>query len=71
MNIVLITVCVIVWWYIGYRSFIFWWTHDFDYKQSEVPIAYGMGVFGPIAFLIGYLVHGVAGGKKILKAKRK
>ena len=71
MSIILIMVCVIVWWYIGYRSFIFWWTHDFDYTQAEVLKAYVMGVYGPIAFLMGYFIHGWVGGKKILKAKRK
>jgi len=58
-----IILMVIIWCATGTGSFIYWWTRDHDFTLGvEVLIAFGCGIVGPVAFLLGWSIHG---GKKI------
>jgi len=48
----------IVWYGCGTSGFIFWWTKDFDFRTSDLPIAILMGIVGPLVWLIGWFIHG-------------
>lgn len=45
------------WHQIGKRSFIYWWTKDWDYTTEEKGLAFSLGFLGPIAFLIGWSIY--------------
>lgn len=53
----------ILWWAAGIYGFIFWWTTQHDFTAAELPIAVSLGLMGPLAFLVGWLVHGQRGPK--------
>lgn len=59
----------LIWYFVGVVSFIYWWTSEHDFTTAEVFLAGMAGVCGPLAFLIGYFVHGNS-PKFILKRKR-
>lgn len=63
----------LAWYVIGVLSFIFWWTKDYNITVFEVPLTLLIGIIGPIAFLIGWVVHGDMSYKdsKILIKKRR
>lgn len=59
---------LIGWWIVGMSSFIYWWTKDYDLDINAAGGALIIGVAGPIAFFIGWLVHGDT--DKVLIKKR-
>lgn len=48
---------VVLWWLIGYISFIYWYRHDYDITMKELLFGTVVGVLGPIAFLVGWGIH--------------
>ena len=47
-----------LWYAIGVASFIYWWTNELDFTSSNIPLAMIIGFAGPLAFPIGFLIHG-------------
>ena len=63
----------IIWYIIGISSFIYWWTTDYD-LELNVSLILGLiiiGLVGPIAFLIGYSIHGKPNPKAIVLIKKR
>ena len=57
MKIKLISFALI--WYIsGVASFVYWWTNQNDFMTRHIPLCLSVGLFGPIAFPVGYIIHG-------------
>ena len=48
----------LAWWCVGFGSFVYWWTKDYDLNTKELVVGVFLGVVGPINFLIGYMIHG-------------
>ncbi len=60
-----------IWGTIGTCSFIYWWTKDYNFKFGpEFIIAFMCSFIGPLAFPIGWMIHGNHGVWKILIRKR-
>lgn len=47
-----------LWWVSGVASFCFWWTREFDLIVSNLWTAAFVGLMGPIAFILGWLISG-------------
>lgn len=60
----------IFWYIIGLVSFIFWWTNDTDLVMGELPIALLASIMGPIAFIVGYFIHGDSNSRVIFKQRK-
>lgn len=69
MTSAIILISIILWLVIGYKSFVYWWTEDFDYTYEDIPIAVLASIGGPITFFIGKVIHG--DDSRIIKPKRK
>lgn len=71
----LFIICFLVWVVIGYASFIFWRTKDYDLTFDDIPTMLLVGIFcGAFAFVIGWFVHGNCFNQKVNKVilkKRK
>jgi uncharacterized membrane protein len=46
------------WLLIGFVSFVYFWTKDFDFTYRELPAALLMSLCGILVVVIGYVVHG-------------
>ena len=58
MSPLLWVLIVLVWWLLGMRSFIFWWDKQFDFSKKEYGLCFMVGFIGPLAFLVGWHIHG-------------
>lgn len=58
METLLFVVLITIWWYSGYWSFKYWYTHDWYFTTRVIPLACFAGTIGPLAFCLGYLIHG-------------
>lgn len=60
-------------WYIaGITGFIYWYTTEFNLKEDDIPMMLMLGFIGPVAWIIGYLLHGRPNkGSSIVIKKRK
>lgn len=46
-------------WYLsGVGSFIWWWTKDYNFGPTEAFMSIFIGLVGPIAFFLGWVIHG-------------
>jgi hypothetical protein len=45
------------WWYVGYRSFVHWWTYEWDYETKVRGTAFAAAAMGPLAWPIGRSIH--------------
>lgn len=66
-----IIIIAIIWYAIGVFSFIYWWTKDYDFTPSEIPMALGAGLAGVFTFWLGYCIHGKLESNWIIVKKRK
>lgn len=66
----LMVLLCILWYISGVASFVYWWTKDYDFSASEILLAALSGGYGPIAFIIGYTIHGTNTDKKVLLKRR-
>ena len=67
----MIVFLMVLWWVIGSASFIYWWTSEFDLTLSAGMGSVVAGLAGPIAFLIGWAIHGKSGESVVLMKARK
>lgn len=56
--ITLIIISLIAWYLSGVFSFIYWWRHDYDFTTEFIPFACFIGFTGPMAFFVGWSIHG-------------
>lgn len=57
----------ILWYLSGICSFIYWWTKTEDLTFGYALASLYIGLAGPLAFLIGMLLH----GKEIILIKKR
>lgn len=62
---------IVLWWAIGTASFIYWWTSEFDLTVCSGIGSLFAGSVGPIAFFIGWCIHGEARLPTVLMKARK
>ena len=68
----MITILLIILWYlVGVTSFIYWWTNTNDLTTFDFVVSLLMGLIGPIAFFLGWTIHGDSTEHRILIKKRK
>lgn len=60
---------IISWYLSGVFSFIYWWTSDYDYRGTDIPITLLMGIAGPIAFLMGWCIHSKKNTRVLIKMR--
>lgn len=60
----------IAWWLSGFLSFVHWHRRDFDVTASVLPIAAAAGLIGPLAFPVGWWIHGNHGDGPVIFPKR-
>jgi hypothetical protein len=53
----MIFIGILVWYFIGIISFVYWWTSDNNLTTHELSLMFSVGIIGPIAFLVGYDIH--------------
>lgn len=61
------------WWIIGAAGFIYWWTREYDFTADLITLLIGCGLVGPLAWIVGYTIHGTSedGGPRVIFKKRK
>lgn len=62
-------VCIVVWYFVGMCSFVYWWTADNDFKSSDLPLMFFAGILGPFAFLVGAIIHSHGKTKVIFRCR--
>ena len=61
----------IAWLFIGFFSFVYWWTKEYDFTVDELPAALVTSLLGPISFVFGWSIHGKSiFSNKIIVKKR-
>ena len=70
MNIAIWIITGVIWYICGIRGFVYWWTTEWDFTINKVGVCLFVGISGPLAWLIGYFIHGSKKEPKIL-IKRK
>lgn len=67
----IILLIVLVWYTVGVGGFIFWYTSEYDFLATDILLACIAGFTGPVAWLLGWSIHGKLGKQdKILIRKR-
>ena len=69
MNLPIIILGAALWFIVGILSFTNWWTSEFDLTTNQLFLIFVSGIFGPFAFLIGWMVHGSS--KDIILVKKR
>lgn len=68
--LIIFVVVYLLWAWVGYKSFVYWWTTEFDFTTKDLGMAWGAGVIlGPFAWLTGWLIHRPSNERVILKRK--
>ena len=65
----IIILLVIGWFLIGFCSFIYWWTKDYNFTTNNIRFAFFASFFGPFSFIAGWTIHGNF-NKIVIKKKR-
>lgn len=61
---------ILAWYFSGVGSFIFWWTSQHDFTTGEMVLAGMMGIAGPIAFIIGSVIHSRMDERVLIKRRK-
>ena len=56
-NYYLLVAVLCVWYVTGCLSFAYWWTRQYKLTRFEMPVMVLAGFSGPVAFLLGYVIH--------------
>ena len=48
----------VIWYLIGFYSYVYWWTQRYDFTTRELPFAFFISLFGPITFVTGWSIFG-------------
>jgi len=60
---------IIIWYLCGVFSFVYWWTSQWDYERGDILITLFIGFCGPIAFLMGWIIHGAKSDCVLVKKR--
>lgn len=60
---------VIIWLVLGMSGFIFWYGKENDITTVDLVVALSISTVGPLAWLIGFIIHGK--GIVIIKKRNK
>lgn len=52
---------IIAWLIVGACGFIFWWTKDFDFTTSQIPVCIAASLMGPISWVFGWALDLIFG----------
>lgn len=67
----LLALAIFCWFVSGVSAFIFWWTAQHDFTTEEIGTALLMGIVGPFAFWIGWMVHGTRYPQVLIPKRKK
>jgi hypothetical protein len=71
MNIYLLLGLYLLWAAVGFVSFCYWWTKDTDLTRQDIAGGIFAGlVFGPVAFIVGWMIHGGSRDKVLWKQRK-
>ncbi|MGS1071481.1 hypothetical protein [Burkholderia glumae] len=60
----------VAWFAVGCISYVFWWTTDYDFTTTELPIMVFSALFlGPMNFLVGWIIHGWRREKMLIRKR--
>ena len=62
---------ILAWWTVGVAGFIFWWTSEFDFKTDDLLFLFAFGFLGPLAWVVGFFVHGDEQKKPTVLIKKR
>lgn len=68
MSIVLILIAA--WMICGAAGFIHWWRADWPLTTCELPMVFIGALMGPVAWLVGYAIHGKSQCRTILPRRK-
>lgn len=60
-------ILIIIWFLVGFYSFVYWWTKDRNFTTNIVWFAFLVSFFGPFTFIAGWIIHGERFNKGISK----
>ena len=49
---------LVIWYIIGWISFVYWWTKKYHFKSNDVFFSLFMAIAGPVTFLTGWYIFG-------------
>lgn len=58
MKSTFIIIIILLWLFTGWLGFVYWWTTDCNYTTDDIPVSLIISLAGPLAWPIGWLVHG-------------
>lgn len=58
MTYLIVSLILVLWYTTGVIGFVFWWTTDYDFTSEQLGMAFGCGLTGPFAWVIGWGIHG-------------
>ena len=67
----ILILCCFCWYCLGIWGFIFWWTTEHDFTSKEILLCFLVGAAGPIAFIVGYFIHGRKNKPPIIIIRKK
>jgi hypothetical protein len=50
--------CSLLWWVTGSAGYCYWWTNEYDLRTDDIPMAVLTGILGPMAWFVGWSIHG-------------
>jgi hypothetical protein len=53
----MILLVFIAWYLMGIASFLFWWSREFNIITNDLFMSLIVGVLGPTAWMLGYIMH--------------
>lgn len=54
----LIVIFIVLWLITGWAGFVYWWTKEYDYTYSDIPISILVAFMGIISWFAGRSIHG-------------
>lgn len=51
-------IAALLWYLSGVWGFVWWWTHEYDLTLDEIWFMLIVGLYGPVAWVMGWSIHG-------------
>lgn len=67
----LIVILATLWCLVGTAGFVYWWTAEYDLTVATTFFAVLLGILGPLAWIVGWGIHGDRGEDRVVIHKRK
>lgn len=62
-------ILAVLWYLTGVWGFAWWWTQDQDLTTDNIVFMLFIGLFGPLTWVIGWVIH--SKDKHVILRKRK